>query len=80
MALRGPSHAEGRRGRLSAGHEAAGQEGMSGASSNNMQSDLYKVELRWHDLLDLEHHFTSAAVSLPQGEDGVNMHFLTGDR
>lgn len=59
---------------------AAGEEGMSDASSNNMQSDLYKVELRWHDLLDLEQHFTSTAVRLVQGEDGVNMRFLTGDR
>lgn len=48
---------------------------MSDASSKSMQSDLYKVELRWHDLLDIEHHFTSTAVSLVQGDDGVNMHF-----
>lgn len=59
---------------------AAGEEGTSDASSNNVQNDLSKVKLRWHDLLDSEHHFTSAAVSLVQGEDGVNMHFLTGDR
>lgn len=65
---------------MSAGHMAAGEERMSGASSNNMQNDFSKGELRWHDLLDSEHHFTSAAVSLVQGEDGVNMHFLTGAR
>lgn len=53
---------------------------MSDASSSSVQSDLYQVELRWHDLLDLWHRFTSAAVSLRQGEDGVNMHLLTGDR
>lgn len=75
-----PPTAEGRRGRLSAGHKAAGEEGMSDASSDIMQCDLNKVELRWHDLLDLEHHSTSTAVRLVQGEDGVNMHFLTGDR
>ena len=56
-----------------------GEEGMSNDSSHSMQSDLYKVKLRRHDVLDLEEHFTSAAVSLVLREDGVNMHFLTGD-
>lgn len=33
-----------------------GEEGMSDDSSHNMQSDLYKVELRLSDLLDVEEH------------------------
>lgn len=57
----------------------AGEEGTSNDSSRNMHSDLYKAELRWRDLLDLEEHFASAAVSLVLREDGVNMHFLIGD-
>jgi len=57
----------------------AGEEDMSNDNSHNMQSDLCKVELRLPDLLDLEEHFTSAAVSLVLREDGINMHFLKGD-
>lgn len=60
------SAAEGRRSSLSAGrkaaHPEAGEEGMANSSLHGMPSGLCKAELRRRGLLDVEEHFTSAAV------------------
>ena len=61
MALWVPFHCAGRE-RQPLSREA-GEEGTSNDSPYNVRRDLYQVELRWRDLLDLEEHYTSAAVS-----------------